>query len=582
MKFRNLLLTCLFLLSLSGSGSFAETLYSWTDTQGRTLQASFVKLEGNQLTIRMNGQDFPLDLSYFSPQSQNLARQLAAAASPSPTPPAPTPKPAPIPTPAPAPQKVEPAKPKLPKVLTDASALEAEHEWRSVDGRTLYAKFSSIDGTDLNILMSGGRIEQTIPLSRLSDASVEQAKKLQAIVDKQKQARAKMARDRKNMKIPELQPEDLKRYLDWTSSDGNKIEAAFVDTNEQAVTVLMKRSPDRPVEIPWERLSIESQAMAEGLKKLKIKLAPKAPRLGPYMAGKKNDEGLLTSSATLPRYLDGKWKNYNTVLESAVYDVALNANGKHVSLWLKDESEDENTAEGTRADRRPLQIYFRAWYDPSPETKTWDWRDRRIASFKNPPQVSSEREKTTIAGTLENGATFEYNVEISHRGLSFWGKINESRSEKYPTSLTIAFYSPNFIPNVTNMSLKEIEPLVGTGKMYLDPLESKRQQLDMMDKWTDIMGKARGTDWNPIKSAEFMGTPFGSHKIKVTPASTRGMHFTWGKGYSGVYPFQGIHLSHRTEDAYNARREKNFDDYKDRLEISKSKRLQVNISRGRG
>ena len=582
MKFRNLLLTCLFLLSLSGSGSFAETLYSWTDTQGRTLQASFVKLEGNQLTIRMNGQDFPLDLSYFSPQSQNLARQLAAAASPSPTPPAPTPKPAPIPTPAPAPQKVEPAKPKLPKVLTDASALEAEHEWRSVDGRTLYAKFSSIDGTDLNILMSGGRIEQTIPLSRLSDASVEQAKKLQAIVDKQKQARAKMAKDRKNMKIPELQPEDLKRYLDWTSSDGNKIEAAFVDTNEQAVTVLMKRSPDRPVEIPWERLSIESQAMAEGLKKLKIKLAPKAPRLGPYMAGKKNDEGLLTSSATLPRYLDGKWKNYNTVLESAVYDVALNANGKHVSLWLKDESEDENTAEGTRADRRPLQIYFRAWYDPSPETKTWDWRDRRIASFKNPPQVSSEREKTTIAGTLENGATFEYNVEISHRGLSFWGKINESRSEKYPTSLTIAFYSPNFIPNVTNMSLKEIEPLVGTGKMYLDPLESKRQQLDMMDKWTDIMGKARGTDWNPIKSAEFMGTPFGSHKIKVTPASTRGMHFTWGKGYSGVYPFQGIHLSHRTEDAYNARREKNFDDYKDRLEISKSKRLQVNISRGRG
>ena len=582
MKFRNLLLTCLFLLSLSGSGSFAETLYSWTDTQGRTLQASFVKLEGNQLTIRMNGQDFPLDLSYFSPQSQNLARQLAAAASPSPTPPAPTPKPAPIPTPAPAPQKVEPAKPKLPKVLTDASALEAEHEWRSVDGRTLYAKFSSIDGTDLNILMSGGRIEQTIPLSRLSDASVEQAKKLQAIVDKQKQARAKMARDRKNMKIPELQPEDLKRYLDWTSSDGNKIEAAFVDTNEQAVTVLMKRSPDRPVEIPWERLSIESQAMAEGLKKLKIKLAPKAPRLGPYMAGKKNDEGLLTSSATLPRYLDGKWKNYNTVLESAVYDVALNANGKHVSLWLKDESEDENTAEGTRADRRPLQIYFRAWYDPSPETKSWDWRDRRIASFKNPPQVSSEREKTTIAGTLENGATFEYNVEISHRGLSFWGKINESRSEKYPTSLTIAFYSPNFIPNVTNMSLKEIEPLVGTGKMYLDPLESKRQQLDMMDKWTDIMGKARGTDWNPIKSAEFMGTPFGSHKIKVTPASTRGMHFTWGKGYSGVYPFQGIHLSHRTEDAYNARREKNFDDYKDRLEISKSKRLQVNISRGRG
>ena len=582
MKFFNILLILFTTLSIGKHQTFAQApsaTYSWTDTQGRTLQASFVKLEGTLLTIRMNGQDFPLDLSYFSPQSQNLARQLAAASVPAPT--TPVPVPAPV-VPQTVPEPVQPAKPKLPKILSDDSALEEEHEWRSVDGRTIYAKFSSIDGEDLNVLMSGGRIEQTIPLSRLSDASVAQAKKLQGIVNKKNQARAKLAKERKNMKIPELQPEDLKRYLDWTSSDGNKIEAAFVDTSEQAVTVLMKRSPDRPVEIPWERLSIESQAMAAGLKKLKIKLTPKAPRLGPYVAGTRDDEGLLKSEARLPRYLDGKWKNYNTVLESAVYDVALNANGKHVSLWLKDAAEDENTAEGERADRRPLQIHFRAWYDPSPESKNWDWRDRRIASFKNPPQVSSDRERTTVTGTLENGSTFEYNIEISHRGLSFWGKINETRSEKYPTTLTIAFYSPNFIPNVTNMSLKEIEPLVGTGVMYLDPLESKRQKIDMMDKWTDVLGKAKGTDWNPIKSAEFMGTPFGAHKIKVTPSSTRGMHFTWGKGYSGVFPFQGIHLSHRTEDAYNARRQKNFDDFKDRLEISKSKRLQVNISRGRG
>ena len=579
MKNGMLSFVCLLIALTFSANLYAQQMYSWTDVQGRTLQASFVKLEGTLLTIRMNGQDFPLDLSYFSPQSQNLARQLAAASQPKPAAAVPSaPPPAPVPPVKPSSPQ---AKPAAPKTISGEASLEEVHEWKDIEGRSLMAKFSSIDGADLNVLVSGGRVEQSIPLSRLSPASVEQAKKLQAILTKKKQAQMKLAQQRKNTKLPEVKAEDLTSYLSWTSSDGNQIEASFVGASDTALTVLMKNNPSRPIEIPWERLSMESQALGEALRKLKIQLTPKAPRLGPYVEGKRDDEGLLKSSAALPRYLDGKWRNYNTVLESAVYDVALNSNGKQISLWLKNESEDENSAEGQRAKRSPLQIYFRAWYDPSPDQKR-DWRDRRIATFKNPPQVSMDREKTTIAGTLENGATFEYNMEISHRGLSFWGKINESRAEKFPTSLTIAFYSPNFIPNVTNMSLKEIEPLVGTGLMYLDPLESKRQKIDMMTKWTDVFNKAKGTDWNPIKAAEFMGTPFGAHKIKVTPASTRGMYFTWGKGYSGVYPFQGIHLSHRTEDAYNARKSKDPSQFKDRLDISKSKRLQVNISRGRG
>ncbi|MDG1138001.1 MAG: hypothetical protein P8N49_00575 [Opitutales bacterium] len=565
-------------------GLFAQTIHSWTDTQGRTLQASFVKLEGTFLTIRMNGKDFPLDLSYFSPQSQNLARQLAASVAPvaaaPPVSPTPTPTPA---RPAPASGSSKPVeKPALPKILTDDSVLEAEYEWKSVDDRTLYAIFSSLDDQDLNIRTKGSLAEQTIPLSLLSNKSVALAKKLHGIVLKKRKAQGELAKQRKNVKIPELKPDDLKRYLDWTSSDGNTIEAAFVDTSENAVTVLMKRSPNRPIEIPWERLSLESQSMAEGLKKLKVKLTPKAPRLGPYLEGKRDDEGLLKSSAVLPRYLDGKWKNYNSVLESAVYDVALSSNGKDVRIWLKNASADKDSAEGERAQRRPLAVHFRTWYDPTPDDKTRGWSDRRVASFKSPPQVSMEREKTTVTGTLDNGATFEFNMDISHRGLSFWGKVNEKRSEKFPTTLSISFYSPNFIPNVTNMAMKDIEPLVGNGVMYLDPLESKRQTIDMMTKWTDIMNKAKGTDWNPIKSAEFTGTPFGSHSIKVTPSSTRKMYLTWSKGYSGTFPFQGIHLTHRTEDAYNARRTGDFDEYKDRLTISKSNRLQVNISRGRG
>ena len=65
MKNGMLSLVCLLIALTFSANLYAQQMYSWTDVQGRTLQASFVKLEGTLLTIRMNGQDFPLDLSYF-------------------------------------------------------------------------------------------------------------------------------------------------------------------------------------------------------------------------------------------------------------------------------------------------------------------------------------------------------------------------------------------------------------------------------------------------------------------------------------------------------------------------------------
>ena len=77
------------------------------------------------------------------------------------------------------------------------------------------------------------------------------------------------------------------------------------------------------------------------------------------------------------------------------------------------------------------------------------------------------------------------------------------------------------------------------------PIDSKRAKIPMMTKWDDIMKKFAGAEWNPIKSAEFMGKPFGSHKIKITPASTSGMVFRWSKGYSYLsisgHPFSSQH-----------------------------------------
>ena len=537
-------------------------LHSWTDVQGRTLEARFVSLFAGTVTIEWNGQMVPLPMNSLSPQSQALANQLASSVSPTPNPLPTTPKPTSV-----LPKSEIEVKP---TVISDEVALDQEHNWQATNGSLIKAKFISIEGEDINLLMNQGRSEVTVPMSRLTKDSLALANKLNKDLTERNKMRKEEANKRKKMKVPELAESDLNQYHKWISSTGSEIEAMYVDAGEEGVTLLMRNNPNRPYELGWERLNPESQALAEGLRRLKAKLMPVNPRVSE------------TKGGSLTHYTEGKWKNYNTVLESAVYDVALHRNGHVVHLWLKNEAKKGEEGLGERAQRNPLSINFRPIFYLNPGERNRQWRHRKIVSFVDPPSVSMDREETTIKGTFDNNATFEYTMQINHRGLSFWGEIEEDRKEKYPTSFSIAFYSPNFIPNVTNMQLEDIEPFVGDGSLYIDPLESKRAKIPMMTKWDDIMKKFAGGEWNPIKSAEFMGKPFGSHKIKITPTSTSGMVFRWSKGYSGIYPFQAIHLSHSTEDSYNARNSKEPGQYKDRNEIPRNKRLNVNIIRGRG
>ena len=530
-----------------------KQLHPWTDLQGRTLKAVFIKSDSSTVTVEWQGKVVPLPLSSLNPESKALAMRLGAGAQ----------------------TKVEPVESKKEVAIMKPAgsgklSLDAEHSWQSSTGSIIKAKFISVEGDNINLALYGGRSEQSIPLVRLSEDSRQLAKKLQAMLAQQNKLQQQLAGKRKNMKVPPLVESDLGKSHSWKSSDGNAIEAIFVAANEKGVTLLMKNNPNRPYELPWVRLSPESQALGEGLKRLKEKLMPKNPAILPVSGG------------TLSRYGDGKWKGYNTVLESAVYDVALHSSGNVVKVWLKNQGKEGDTALGERAKRVPLSVNFRAYYYLNPGERNKQWRHRKIVSYENPPKVSMDREETTIRGTLDNGSTFEYVMQINHRGLSFWGEVDEKKSGENATIFSIALYSPNFIPDVANKTMKEIEPLVGDGCLYIDPLESKRAKIPLLDKWTDVLGKFSGNAWNPIKSAELMGFPFGSHKIKVTPTSLSGMVFRWGKGYSGTFPFQGIHLVHRTEDSYEAASSKTPSDYKKRLEIPKSKRLNVNIIRGRG
>ena len=530
-----------------------KQLHPWTDLQGRTLKAVFIKSDSSTVTVEWQGKVVPLPLASLNPESRALAIRLGGGFQ----------------------TKVAPVETKKEVVIKKPASsgklsLDAEHNWKSSTGSLIKAKFISIEGDSINLALYGGRSEQSIPLVRLSEDSRQLAKKLQAMLVQQNKLQQQLAGKRKSMKVPPLVEADLGKSHSWKSSDGNLIEAIFVAANEKGVTLLMKNNPNRPYELPWVRLSPESQALGEGLKRLKEKLMPKNPAILPANGG------------TLSRYGDGKWKGYNTVLESAVYDVALHSSGNVVKVWLKNQGKEGDSALGERAKRVPLSVNFRAYYYLNPGERNKQWRHRKIVSYENPPKVSMDREETTIRGTLDNGSTFEYVMQINHRGLSFWGEVDEKKSGENATIFSIALYSPNFIPDVANKTMKEIEPLVGDGCLYIDPLESKRAKIPMLEKWTDVLGKFSGNAWNPIKSAELMGFPFGSHKIKVTPTSLSGMVFRWGKGYSGTFPFQGIHLVHRTEDSYEAASSKTPSDYKKRLEIPKSKRLNVNIIRGRG
>jgi hypothetical protein len=101
---------------------------------------------------------------------------------------------------------------------------------------------------------------------------------------------------------------------------------------------------------------------------------------------------------------------------------------------------------GERAERVPLSVNFRAYYYLNPGERNRQWRHRKIVSYEDPPSVSMDREETTIRGTLDNGSTFEYVMQINHRGLSFWGEIDEKKPDEHPTIFSIALYSPNFHP----------------------------------------------------------------------------------------------------------------------------------------
>lgn len=65
---------------MSPSPQVSPTPSSWTDTTGRTIQATFLRLEGESVIVRMDGKEFTIPFTRLSPPSIEQAKRLGAAA----------------------------------------------------------------------------------------------------------------------------------------------------------------------------------------------------------------------------------------------------------------------------------------------------------------------------------------------------------------------------------------------------------------------------------------------------------------------------------------------------------------------
>ena len=525
------------------------TLHPWTDIQGRTLQASFISLdqEAQTVTIKWNGQVFPLPLNTLAAQSQALAKQLGA--------------PAPAVSPSSASSPFDAIVAAIPTDTLGPEALDIEHDWTSADGRPMQAKFISLVGDQLTVSMNGGANEYTLPLNKFSSESQRLAKVLHAVAKKHRPAPPKSSVPKapaKPVKVvpPKVVEADLDKKHTWTSSEGNPLEAPFLSADDSGVEVNFR---GRPTKIPWSKLDAPSVALGKALQKLKKSLVPTI---------------LGANEKTLERYGSGKWRNYNTYIESVAFEAGIHSNGTTMHIWL--------LKDGQRVQSRPFTVDFEGTF----KDERGSWGRRKVTSIENSPPASNDRRITSIKGTWNNEGTFEYSFEMSGSGLAFWGEAKEPKSTEFPTTLRVAFRSPSVVSDAKNATMEQIKEASGDGALYVDPLKEKRIKFPFDEKWADIQNKLKEkskgkVEYNPIKYAEFNGSPFGDHKIKIQPSSTRTAQLIWYVRYGVIFPVQGSSLIHRSMDGAQAMHDfKNATDYKDRLKIKKSESLKVQVIRG--
>ena len=540
----------------------------WTDTQGRNIRAHFIRADASNITLEMNGKTFTLPLEMLDAKSMRQAFVMSQSANPLP----PTPPPAP-----PAPQPTRPSTPvptTLPAVTTAPTStsiptpaekptaastakgtdpngplnLDQPQTWISTDGRPLEAYFLGLKGNELSLKLTGGR-ELSMPLDKFDQNSHKLAQNLKKLKDQDNQKRSQALAKRKNMKVPEVTEADLEKSHAFKNSEGNAVQAKFIEANDERVVIAMSNNPNRRIPLPWEKFSSESQALLEALRRVKKTMVPK------FASGSGNK---------LPRFTNGKFAGYNSVIETERFDVALGSTdnglgGVNVRIWLK--SEDDSLPP------RNFNVQFSTLYthrvlrkNPDGSIKrnknkepeyAWPRARRRITKFDTMLEPSMDREQITLRGTFDNKGTFEYNMELNKKGLLFWSKMKEPPFPKpkketdpfqNPTQLSFHVSIPGLIQDAKNVTADKMESIVGDAYLSLRPQSGKPRKFPFRDQWTVTKKKFAGDKFGALKSMTVEGFPYGNTKLTAIPVNTSDMSFGYGYQYGMLFPFQGLHF----------------------------------------
>ena len=490
----------------------AKKLYDWTDASGRTIQASFVSSTMQSVTLEVNGKQTTLPLSIFNDASQALAEKLSVSK-----------------------KGILEEKPKEPKASNIAPKVDLEGEldpskvypWKNQSSQEVLGKFLDLSKDSLKILINSGRQEVSIPLASLSKQSRSLATKLKALINAEAKENAALVKKRKSMKVPAVKESDLDLEHELSNAQGQSIKAKFIEASDAVVILEMSGKP-KPLELSWSSFSDQSVATLEALRRKKAEVDSRKPKISPP---KKN---------RLAYYASGKYKGYHTILEAETYVVAVRSSGNGLDIFVKQEQAG-SSIHPLGVPR--LGVGFGTYYTDKTDPKRHRNRGRNIKNFNQYPEPSTDRELLELSGTYTNGGTFEYNIELKESGLMFWSKMKDPTGEEWPSRHRIGIAVRGVVADAKNLSLEKVKSAVGDGTFSFNPVSGKTAQVPMDLKWTDVRKKMK-VNTNNLVSMELSGKPYDPVKISITSISNRDMRLDMDKAYAKTFPLQGVSLQY--------------------------------------